>query len=70
MGGMLGGTAIVECIFSWEGVGFWAVQAINKRNFPVIQGYVLWMALIFLLVNYLVDLVCAVINPQIRKSQG
>ena len=69
-GGMLGGTAIVECIFSWEGIGFWAVQAISKRNYPVIQGYVLWMALIYLLVNFLVEVLCAWVNPRIRSGRG
>ncbi len=67
-GGMLGGTAIVECIFSWEGVGFWAVDAISKRNFPVIQGYVLWMALIFILVNFAVEVLNTVIDPRLRRG--
>lgn len=67
-GGMLGGTAIVETIFSWKGVGFWAIDAISKRNFPVIQGYVLWMAVIFILVNFAVEVINTLIDPRLRRG--
>ena len=67
-GGMLGGTAIVECIFSWEGLGYWAVKAISARDYPVILGYVLWMAVIYILVNFIIEIVNTLIDPRLRRS--
>ena len=51
IGSLLGGTAIVESIFMWDGVGKMAVDAINMRDYPIIQAYVMWMAIIYVLVN-------------------
>ena len=56
LGHLLGGAVIVETIFGWPGVGKYAVDAIFLRDYPVIQGFVLYMALIFLLANLMVDL--------------
>ncbi|MCI8465618.1 MAG: ABC transporter permease [Lachnospiraceae bacterium] len=66
---MLGGTTIVENIFSWPGLGKLAMDAISARDYPVIQGYVVWLALIFLLVNFLVDLSYGLLDPRVRKGQ-
>lgn len=66
---MLGGTTIVENIFSWPGLGKLAMDAISARDYPVIQGYVVWMALIFLLVNFLVDLSYGIIDPRVRAGK-
>lgn len=55
-GSLLGGTAIVETIFMWDGVGKMAVDAITMRDYPVIQAYVVWMAVIYVLINLVVDL--------------
>lgn len=66
---MLGGTAIVENIFSWPGIGKLAMDAISARDYPVIQGYVVWLALIFLFINFLVDLSYGMIDPRVRKGQ-
>lgn len=55
-GTMLGGSTIVESIFTWPGVGKMAVDSITSRDYPVIQGYVVWMALIFLFINALVEI--------------
>ncbi|WP_026495656.1 ABC transporter permease [Butyrivibrio sp. WCD3002] len=68
VGSMLGGTAIVESIFVWNGVGKLAVDSISARDYPVIQGYVVWMALIFLGLNFLADIICNVIDPRIRRE--
>jgi peptide/nickel transport system permease protein len=65
-GHLLGGTFIVETIFSWPGMGKFVVDAIFKRDYPVIQGFVLMMACIYVGVNLCVDLVYSVIDPRIR----
>ncbi len=56
VGNLLGGTAIVESIFMWDGVGKMAVDAISMRDYPIIQAYVMWMAIIYVLVNCFTDL--------------
>lgn len=66
IGSLLGGTAIVESIFMWDGVGKMAVDAINMRDYPVIQAYVMWMAIIYVLVNLLTDLSYQFLDPRIR----
>ena len=68
IGNMMGGTTIVESIFSWPGVGKLAVDAINYRDYPVIQGYVVWMALIFLVINFAVDASYQFFDPRVRKG--
>ena len=68
IGNMMGGTTIVESIFSWPGVGKMAVDAINYRDYPVIQGYVVWMALIFLVINFAVDASYKFFDPRVRKG--
>lgn len=70
LGHLLGGTVIVETIFAWPGVGRFVVQAILNRDYPVIQGYVLLMALIFVLVNLAVDLSYKFFDPRIRLERG
>ena len=69
LGSLLGGTAIVESIFLWEGVGKWAVDAISMRDYPVIQAYVMWMALIYVLVNLAADLLYRRLDPRIRLGE-
>ena len=66
LGHLLGGTVIVESIFSWPGVGKYAVDAIFLRDYPVIQGFVLYMGLVFLLVNLAVDLSYRWLNPRLH----
>ena len=66
VGSLLGGTAIVESIFMWDGVGKLAVDAINMRDYPVIQAYVVWMALIYVIVNLITDLSYRMLDPRIR----
>jgi peptide/nickel transport system permease protein len=66
IGSLLGGATIVETIFEWRGVGKMAVDAISVKDFPIIQGYVLWMAIIYVTVNLLVDISYHYLDPRIR----
>ena len=66
---MLGGTTIVENIFSWQGLGKLAMDAITARDYPVIQGYVVFMALVFLIVNFLVAICYGLIDKRVRSGQ-
>ena len=66
IGSLLGGTAIVESIFMWDGVGKMAVDAINMRDYPIIQAYVMWMAIIYVVVNLITDLSYRFLAPRIR----
>ncbi len=66
LGNLLGGTMVVEQVFAWPGVGRLAVQAIFNRDIPVLQGYALLMAVIYVLVNLLVDLSYRYLDPRIR----
>lgn len=66
IGSLLGGTAIVESIFMWDGVGKMAVDAINMRDYPIIQAYVMWMAIIYVMVNLITDLSYRFLDPRIR----
>ena len=66
LGSLLGGTAIIESIFMWDGVGKLAVDAITMRDYPFIQAYVVWMAVIYVLVNLITDLMYHQLDPRIR----
>jgi peptide/nickel transport system permease protein len=66
LGALLGGAVLVETVFAWPGVGRLAVDAVYARDFPVVQAAALMVTLTFCLVNMLVDLLCAGLNPQIR----
>jgi len=66
--GMLGGAVIVETIFSWPGIGKLVVDAIFDRDYPMIQGFVIFMGTVFLLVNLIVDLGYGLIDPRIRLA--
>lgn len=65
IGFLLGGAVVTETVFSWPGVGRLAVQAIYARDFPVVQAVVFFFALIFVIVNLIVDLLYAVLDPRI-----
>ena len=65
---LLSGAVLTETVFAWPGMGTWLVEAIEQRNFPVLQGGILFVALLFVLVNLLVDISYALINPRIRVS--
>jgi len=67
-GYMLGGSVIVEEIFAWPGMGRLFVSAVGQRDIPVVQGTLLVFALTFVLVNLLVDITYAFIDPRIRHQ--
>ena len=62
---LLAGTFFIEFVFSWPGIGFTAIKAIEQRDFPVIQGTVLLTAVLFIVVNILADVAYAMLDPRI-----
>jgi len=68
VGGLLAGAVLTETVFSWNGVGRYVVEAIGNRDYFIIQSSILIFALIFLVVNLLVDISYAYLNPRIRYS--
>ena len=67
VGSLLGGTAIIEMIFMIDGIGKMAMDAILMRDYPVVQAYVVWTALIFTCVNLVTDLLLHQLEPQARQ---
>ncbi|MDQ4030446.1 MAG: ABC transporter permease [Actinomycetota bacterium] len=65
---LLSGAVLTETVFAFPGIGTWLVEAIESRNYPVLQGGILFVAIVFVLVNLVVDLSYALINPRIRLS--
>jgi peptide/nickel transport system permease protein len=68
VGGLLAGAVITETVFAWNGVGRWIVEAIGNRDYFIVQSTILIFALIFLVVNLVVDVMYAFINPRIRYA--
>lgn len=66
LGGLLGGTIIVEQIFSWPGLGSLMVRAIYQRDYPMVQGLTMFLAFFFVLMNLLVDLLYVYLDPRLR----
>ena len=69
VGSLLGGTAVVEVIFSYPGLGNLAVAAITANDYNLIQGYVLWVALIYMVINLIVDISYNFIDPRMRLAR-
>jgi peptide/nickel transport system permease protein len=73
MGGQLGhlltGTVVVETVFSWPGIGKFLVDAVYARDYPVIQGFVLIIAMLFVCINLLTDILYVCIDPRIRYDE-
>jgi peptide/nickel transport system permease protein len=67
-GELLGGSVVIETVFAWPGVGRVIMQAIQSQDFPVIQAGVALVALIFIAINLLVDMLYGVLDPRIRHS--
>jgi ABC-type dipeptide/oligopeptide/nickel transport system permease component len=65
---LLSGAVLTETVFAFPGIGTWLVEAIEARNYPVLQGGILFIAIVFVLVNLFVDISYAFINPRIRVS--
>ncbi|HTH78030.1 MAG TPA: ABC transporter permease subunit [Ramlibacter sp.] len=68
VGVLFTGAILTETIFSWPGVGKWLIEAINRRDYPVLQGGMLLLGVVVMLVNLLVDVAYGVINPRIRTA--
>ena len=66
IGSLLGGTAIVETIFMWDGVGKMAIDAILTRDYPLIQAYVVWMSIIYVMINLLADILYRYLDPRVE----
>ena len=66
IGSLLGGTSVVEVVFSYPGLGNLAVNAIMSSDYYLIQGYVLWVSVIYMIVNLVVDISYNYIDPRIR----
>ncbi|TVR69372.1 MAG: ABC transporter permease [Sphaerobacteraceae bacterium] len=66
---ILGGAAIIETVFAWPGIGRLAVDSITRRDYPVVQGFVLLAAGIYVLVNFVVDVLYSVIDPRVRAGE-
>lgn len=69
LGGLLSGSVIVENVFSFPGLGRLIVEAIGGRDYPLIQGYILLLALIFIFTNMLSDIICAYLDPRIHLEE-
>ncbi len=69
LGSLLGGTAVVEVIFTYPGLGSLAVSAITAYDYPLIQGYVLWISIIYMVVNLLVDISYNYVDPRMREKR-
>ncbi len=70
VGSILGGATIVETVFSYQGVGKMAADAVTARDYNLMQAYVVWMALIFVLVNLIVDILYRFLDPRIRLGEN
>ena len=69
LGGLLGGAMLTETVFAWPGIGKYVVDCILKSDFPVVQGAVLLIGVIFIIVNLVVDVIYAYLDPRIKYSQ-
>lgn len=70
IGSLLGGTAAVEQIFVWRGMGYLVMDAILNRDYPVIQAFVVWMSVIYVVINLLTDLSYYFLDPRTRRGLG
>ena len=70
LGILITGTVLTETVFSWPGIGSWLVHAVEARDYPVLQGGILLIAVIIVLVNLLVDLTYMLIDPRVKKGIG
>ena len=68
LGSLLGGTCVVEVIFSYPGLGNLAVSAITSMDYNLVQGYVLWIALIYMVINLIVDISYGLLDPRMREA--
>lgn len=69
-GGLLGGAAVVETVFAWPGIGRYVIEAISGRDYPVVQGFTLIMATMFVIINFTVDMLYRFLDPRVRVEEG
>jgi len=69
LGNLLGGAAVVETVFSWPGLGRLVIEAITYRDFQLVQGVVIWIALMYMIINLVVDLSYNYLDPRLRKAR-
>ncbi len=67
LGALLGGTVIIEQVFAWPGLGTMVIRGISQRDYPVVQGTLLFLAFFYVLVNFLVDLLYTYLDPRLRS---
>ena len=67
-GSLLTGSVVIESVFSWPGTGLLSIEAIRGRDYPVVQAVVILFAVVFLLINYVVDALYALVDPRIRRA--
>lgn len=70
IGGLLGGTVIIETLFSWPGIGRYVVDAITGRDYPVVQAFALLMSIIYIMLNFIVDLLYRWMDPRVRIEES
>lgn len=69
VGSLLGGSDIIENIFVWPGLGSLALNAVKARDYPLVQGYVMWAAIIFIIINLIVDFIYGILDPRTIKNR-
>ena len=67
LGNLLGGAAVIEMVFQWPGLGRMAIEAITYRDFQLVQGVVVWIALMYMVINLIVDISYNYLDPRLRK---
>ena len=68
IGSLLGGSAIIETIFRWDGVGKLAIDAINLRDYPIVLAYVFYLSLIYMFINLIADILYHYLDPRIKQQ--
>jgi dipeptide transport system permease protein len=69
VGTLMGGAVLTETIFSWPGIGKWLIEAIGRRDYPVVQNGILIVATLVILTNFVVDILYGIANPRIRHAK-
>ena len=70
IGWLLGGVAVVEMVFSWPGLGNMSIYAITMRDYPLIEGFVLWVAIAYMCINALVDASYVLLDPRLKRERA
>ena len=69
VGTLMGGAVLTETIFSWPGIGKWLIDAIGRRDYPVVQSGILLVATLVIVTNFIVDILYGAANPRIRHNE-